>query len=310
MERIGKALRAPARSHIVSVAVRTLGEGKGFGLDEALDQIGAITGPLLCAYVMSMSAGSLLGRYRAAFLTLALPGVGTFLLLLLAWRRARLQRLVEPSGSPPKKDAESQQKEGGPTSLGRPLRLYLLAIALLAAGFVDWALVGLHFSRSALIPPSYIPLLYAEAMAVDGIAALVLGVLFDRWKGRRGAWALVLGTVVSLAAPPLIFLPIAGTPRLGLFIVGLGVALWGVGMGAQESICKAAIARFVPAEQRARAYGTFYSLYGISWWAGSAILGLLYDRSRLLLVLFSVTAMLLSALLLFFMAMDRSEERG
>jgi MFS family permease len=97
-----------------------------------------------------------------------------------------------------------------------------------------------------------IPLLYAVAMAVDAVAALVLGRLFD-----------VFGLSILVAVPLLsrLFAPLAFTRSVGLVITG--AVLWGIGMGAQESIVRAAIATMIPANRRGTAYGVFNSVYGV-----------------------------------------------
>jgi MFS family permease len=126
--------------------------------------------------------------------------------------------------------------------------------------------------------------LYAVAMGSDAVAALLLGPLFD----RIGLRTMVVATVLSALAPPLAFL---GGPEA----VVLAMLLWGVGMGAQESILRAAVARLAPAERRGTAYGIFNAGYGIAWFAGSMLLGVLYDRSVAALV---VVAMLLQVMAL------------
>jgi MFS-type transporter involved in bile tolerance (Atg22 family) len=79
----------------------------------------------------------------------------------------------------------------------------------------------------------------------------------------------------------------------------LGMALWGVGMGAQESIMRAAVAGMVPAARRGTAYGVFNTGYGLLWFAGSALMGMLYDVSLPALIVFSVLAQLLAVPVLF-----------
>jgi MFS-type transporter involved in bile tolerance (Atg22 family) len=74
--------------------------------------------------------------------------------------------------------------------------------------------------------------------------------------------------------------------------VVIGVMLWGVGFGAQESIMRAAIAGMIPSSRRASAYGIFNTGYGLFWFLGSAAMGLLYDLSLPALVIFSVIAQL------------------
>ena len=87
---------------------------------------------------------------------------------------------------------------------------------------------------------------------------------------------------------------------LGNFSVAmLGMVLWGIGMGAQESIMRAAVAGMVPAARRGTAYGVFNSGYGLLWFAGSALMGLLYDVSLPALITFSVVAQLIAVPVLF-----------
>ena len=99
-----------------------------------------------------------------------------------------------------------------------------------------------------------LPLLYAGAMLVDAVAALFFGMLYD----KKGVRALVLSTLIS--APFAFFVFICRTVPLLL----LGIALWGVGMGAQESILKAAVTGMVPKQSRATGYGIFECSFGIS----------------------------------------------
>jgi MFS-type transporter involved in bile tolerance (Atg22 family) len=70
--------------------------------------------------------------------------------------------------------------------------------------------------------------------------------------------------------------------------------LWGIGLGAQESIMRAVIAQLVPIEKRGVGYGIFNTLFGLFWFAGSFLLGFLYDFSILALVAFSVIFQALS----------------
>jgi len=76
------------------------------------------------------------------------------------------------------------------------------------------------------------------------------------------------------------------------------MVLWGIGMRAQESIMRAAIADIIPADKRGSAYGIFNTAYGVFWFFGSALMGILYDISIPYLVIFSVVAQLVSIPLL------------
>jgi predicted MFS family arabinose efflux permease len=154
---------------------------------------------------------------------------------------------------------------------------YLAAAALVAAGFADFPLIAFRFSETGVVSAPDVPLLYALAMGVSGAASLAFGRLFD----RSGLRILVPLTIVTAAFAPLVFLGDAGP-------VVVGVALWGVGMGVHESIIPAAVATMVPVARRASAYGLFTAGYGIAWFAGSALMGFLYDVSFPLMIVLSV----------------------
>jgi len=271
LERIGKALRNPPRDAMLSFAGTRMGRGWGFALHEAMDQIGATTGPLLVAAV-------LYGRndYRFAFAMLLVPAVISLAVLLTARAIYPTPRDLEPSA--PRLD---------PHGHASPFWLYLAATACIAAGFADYPLIAYHFGKAGTVPPEWIPLFYAVAMGVDGLAALAFGTLYD----RKGMPVLIAASLVSVPVAPLVF--------LGGFRAALGGAvLWGIGMGAQESIMKAVVAAMTPAARRGTAFGTFNMSFGIFWFLGSALMGVLYDHSRPALVIFSVAVELLAVLLL------------
>jgi len=162
-----------------------------------------------------------------------------------------------------------------------------VAVALVAAGYADFPLIAYHFKKVAVVSDNWTPVFYAVAMGVDALAALIFGRLFD----RMGLSILVVAALLSALFAPLVFL---GDFRFAL----LGMALWGAGMGAQESILRAAVAGMVSAERRGTAYGVFNSGYGVFWFLGSALMGILYDFSIPSLIVFSVAAQLASIPLL------------
>lgn len=271
LERTGKALRTPARDAILSHATSQVGRGWGFGLHEAMDQIGAILGPLVLAGVLVFGSG-----YRQGLAILGIPAVMALLVLVVArWLYPHPEDL-EPAAPPLK-------VKGFP----RRFWWYMAAVACLAAGFVDFPLIAFHFERLKVLPEAWIPASYAAVMAVDAGAALLFGWLFD----RVGFRSLVLAVVISAFAAPLAFLG-------GIFGVVIGLVCWGVGMGAQESIMRAAVGGMVPPEKRGTAYGVFNAGYGLAWFLGSAILGILYTLSIPAMAAFSLIAQLLAIPLL------------
>jgi len=270
LERVGKAIRNPARDAMLSHATHQMGRGLGFGIHEALDQIGAVSGPLVVAAVFSLGYA-----YRAAFASLAIPAI--IALSIVAYTRFRYPR---PQTFEARKEALPEGGlKGGWKALGFPRTywIYLAAASLLAAGFIDFPLLAFHFTKTGKIEPSLVALLYALAMGVDALAALAFG----KWYDKKGLSVLAISTVISFlfAVPAFLFGGSGtGTGVWGSWGAIAGVVLWGIGMGAQESIMRAAVADLIPSNQRATAYGVFNTFYGVSWFAGSAVFGLLYDR--------------------------------
>jgi MFS family permease len=263
LERVGKATRNPPRDVMLSHAAGEMGYGWAFGLHEALDQFGAFVGPLVVASVLATQ-----GDYQTAFAWLAVPALLTLGILAAA-------RLQYPRPEEMEAEAPDVRTEGLP----RTFWIYLAAAALVAAGFADFPLIAFRFQQQSVISASVIPIFYAVAMGVSGLGSLVLGRLFD----RVGLRILIPLTLLSAAFGPLVFIGGFG-PAL------LGVGLWGLGMGVHESIIPAAVALMVPRERRASAYGLFTAGYGIAWFAGSAVMGLLYDVAFPALIAFSVAA--------------------
>jgi len=280
LERTGKAIRTPARDAMLSHASAETGRGWGFGIHEAMDQAGALLGPLLVAAVLAAW-----GSYRAGFALLAVPALAAMLTLFAAKRM-----FPDPRGLEVRRDRLET------ASFPRAFWLYLGAAGLMAAGFVDFPLVAYHFKVSALASDTAIPLIYALAMGVDALAALGFGRLFDRF----GILVLVAAALAASLAAPLLFLgalPGAVT----------GMILWGVALGAIESVMRAAVAGMTPAHRRGSAYGLFHATYGLLWFAGSALLGALYTPS--IKAVAAVSAGLQLASIPVFLAARRALER-
>lgn len=264
LERVGKAIRNPPRDAMLSHAAKQMGYGWGFGLHEALDQFGALFGPLLVALVLAVSHHD----YKTAFAALAVPAAIMLSLLAVA-------RMLYPRPQ----DLEAAPAQVTTAGLPRVFWIYLAGAALVAVGFADFPLIAYHFQRSGTVHTDLTPVFYAAAMAVSGTGSLVLGRLFD----RHGIALLVPLTLVAAAYAPLAFLG-------GFWASLIGVCLWGLGMGVHESIIPAAVAPMVSPSRRASAYGLFTAVYGIAWFAGSAVIGALFSVSLGVVVAFAVAA--------------------
>jgi MFS family permease len=281
MERVGKAIRNPPRDAMLSHATIRLGPGWAFGLHEALDQVGAVAGPLVVAAVLETR-----NSYRESFAVLLIPALLALAVLLAA-------RLLYPRPQDLEPSAPALESSG----ISSDYWIYLGAIGLVAAGYVDFPLIAYHFQQTVVVSRNWIPIFYAVAMGVDAVAALAFGHLYD----RIGISVLAAVSLISCLFAPLVFLG-------GFWTALFGMALWGTGMGAQESVMRAAVAQMVPADRRGSAYGFFNAGYGVAWFLGSVTLGALYDISLPALIAFSVVAQVASVPL-FLLAKRRMKER-
>lgn len=300
IQRMGKAIKKPAKDTIMSFAASKEGLGKSFGIQEVLDQIGAFLGPVLLYVVMLFKTeGSTFEIYSRCFAVLAVPGAITILLLLITKYKF-----------PNPENFEPEEKRFTPFKVKKEFIFYIAGISLFAFGFIDYSIIIMHVSKtytnisaqltetSSLVNSGTLPLLYAGAMLVDAVAALVFGLMYD----KKGVKALAWSTVISAPFAILVF----GTKSTSALL--LGIALWGVGMGAQESILKAAVTKMVPKSSRATGYGVFECSFGVFWFLGSWLLGVLYDISIPAMITVSVVSQL--AAIPLYIASDKLANRN
>jgi predicted MFS family arabinose efflux permease len=279
-ERTGRALRKPVVDAMISYAGKSIGRGWVFGLNEGLDQAGATIGPLVVALVLYLKSG-----FRTGFAVLLVSSLLCLATLVVA-------RFWYPR--PHELETESAHLSKA-KSFPKIYWIYVLASALIAAGFADFSLIAFHFQKRAIISETTIPLFYAVAMGAGALTNLFFGRLFDRVGFPIVIFAFFLGALFA----PLVF--------LGQFWLALsGMALWGIGMGAQNSLLKALLSEVLSVARRSTGFGLFYTGYGIAWFLGSAAMGLLYDKSIQAVVIFSVVFQLL-ALPVFLWARNWSE---
>ena len=288
LERVGKAIKKPAKNTLVSFAASEIGTGKGFAYQEFLDQLGAFLGPVMLFFIAAVKgADNLFSTYRICFALLGIPAVITISLVVLAKVKYPHPEMFE------KAQAATEEFH-----TQKSFVLYMIAICLFAFGFADFTLITLHAAKMEAFPASTLSLLYAAAMAVDAFAALFFGWLFD----RIGLKALMLSTLCSAFFSCFIFL--TGDPVL----MGVGIVLWGVGMGAQESIMKAAVSKIIPSSMRSTGFGIFETGFGIAWFLGSWLLGALYDTNPGWLVVVSVSVQILAIVFYGFCIRKQKEE--
>ncbi|MUM21617.1 MFS transporter [Mycobacterium sp. CBMA271] len=264
-ERVGKAVRSPAKDTLLSHATSVTGRGKGFAVHEAMDQLGAITGPLVVAGMLAITHGA----YLPTFAVLAIPGAAA--LALLFWLRRRVPRpeLYEDPSDSPDVPVVVRQK------LQLPLKFWLYAgfSGLTMSGFATFGVLSFHMVTRGILSPAAVPLVYAVAMAADAVAALASGWAYD----RIGPKTLVVLPIVGAAVPMLAFTE-------SLTGIVLGALLWGAAVGIQESTLRAVVADLVPSGRRATAYGVYAAVLGVATAIGGALTGYLYDVSIPMLI--------------------------
>ena len=296
-ERTGKAVRSPAKTALLAHAAGAVGVGRGFAVHKALDQAGAVAGPLLVAAVAALA-----GTLWPALAVLIVPGVAALLILL--WIRHHTgdpAAPAEPPMSPRPTEAptspERTRWSRSAASLPTSFWLFAAAAGAATAGLVTFGVISFHLTRDEVVPVATVPLIYAAAMAAEALAALVTGWLFDRLKGRV---LLALPFLVA-AVPPLAFTNNAGAALVGILI-------WGSAVGVQDSTVKALVADLIPATRRATAYGVFAAVQGAAAALGGAMAGLLYERSLPALISV-VCATQLTALVLLVNTLRRNPDK-
>jgi MFS family permease len=290
MERFGKAVRTPARDTMLSHAGAEIGRGKAFAIHEALDQSGALLGPLLVGLMIAVSG------YQLGFGVLAIPGAVALVAVLLLRRAAPdparydTHAVSEPAAVP------------GQAAVRVPLPArfwwYSAFTAVSMFGFSTFGVISYHLEVQKVMPSALIPVTYAVSMGAAALAALASGALYDR-IGLRG---LLIALPLTAAVP---FLSFTTTPGL----VWTGAVVWGAALGIHESTLRAAVADLVPTARRGTGYGIFTAIYGLAWLAGSTIIGALYSASMPGLIIFTVVTQL-AALIAFIPLLKEAPAQG
>lgn len=293
LERVGKAVRSPAKTVLLAFAANAVGRGRGFGVHKLLDQIGAFSGPLLVAAVIAAT-----GMLWPAFTILLVPALLAMALLL--WMRSRVP---DPSGFEPAAIAPTAAENASLPS-PHPRRripvtflLFSASTALTALGLIGFGVLSFHLTEANIVPLAAVPLVFALGMFAAAIAALATGRLYDRWGG-----AVLLVVPLLAAGVPLLVL----SDGVGGALVG--IVLWGAATGIQDSTVKALVADLVPPARRGTAYGVFAVFQGIGTLAGAALAGALYPNA-LAIAAVTVPAQVVALVLLIIVVRRQHHER-
>lgn len=287
MERIGKALRNPSKDTIISaVAQNQVGVGFAFGLQEALDQIGALVGPLIFTIVFFIAESNELTQYQLGYKALIIPFMLLMIFLIFAYKKIEKENLIK----------EIHAKEYKEEELQPTFWIYTFFTFFATLGFLNFSVIGYHLKAEGIFSDGNITLLYALAMGIDAITALLFGKIYDNMKLKTGIKT--SGLLTLLVIPFLsVALPIFTLSNSeGLVIAGMVV--FGIIMGVHETIMRSAIADIVPFYKRGTGYGVFNTAYGLALLGGSSLMGFLYDKDMtstiiILAILFEMIALLL-----------------
>jgi predicted MFS family arabinose efflux permease len=281
LERTGRAIRKPTVEAMLSYTTGTLGKGWVYGLNTALDEIGATLGPLIVALVLFLG-----GNYKAAYTLLLISALLTLGTLVVARINFPLPSRLE----------EGQTAHA--VGFTRAYWLYMAAGACFAAGMMSFELVSYHLLKTDLVSAPWIPVMLGFSTGCGVIASLVLGKSYD----RVGMPVVLVAVFLSALFAPFVFY---GNLAAAL----IAMPLWGIGYATQDTLLKVLIAGVLPEGKRNTAFGLFYIGYGVGWLIGSVATGLLYDRSQFALIVFVVAAQLIS-LPLFLVARQHEDRRS
>jgi len=284
-ERIGKAIRSPAKDTILSQATKRIGTGLGFAIHEAMDQIGAFLGPLLFSLLLIVGKNeNSLSQYQFGFKILWIPFIILMISVIFAYLRFPNPEIFE-----------TQKQQDNQDKLTKQFWLYSIFSFITTLGFTSFVILGYYFKEKNLIKEESIPFFYSIAMIVDAIVALIVGKIYDNLKSglkneKAGLYLLIIIPLFTLILPFFVF-----TKNYILIITG--IIMWRIVMGTHETIMKSVIADITHLKKRGTGYGIFNSFYGLSMFLGSFILGLLYKININFIIFFIIIIELLSLLI-------------
>lgn len=268
MERIGKAIRNPSKDTVLSaISENQVGVGFAFGLQEALDQVGAFLGPLIFTAVFYFTGKNTLAEYSLGYKFLFIPFVLLMLFLYYSYRVISKGNLL----------GEEYGREFKSEKLKPIFWMYMAFTFFATLGFLNFSTLGYHMKSQNILTDGKITFIYSVAMIIDALTALIVGRLYDKLKeksGKKDGGILVLGAIPVVT----LLLPFFGlTMSKNLIIVSM--IIFGIIMGTHETIMRSAIADITPFDKRGTGYGVFNTGYGLALFLGATITGYLYDKN-------------------------------
>ncbi|MDR2590186.1 MAG: MFS transporter, partial [Oscillospiraceae bacterium] len=303
MERIGKALRSPAKDTIISTVAEgedKIGTGFAFGWQEALDRAGAALGPLIFTLVFMITGRDGLAEYATGYMLLGIPFVLLLITVFIVYTKTKKTGVMEERLKA--EDAVTEATDKGTINNHQknpvnPLSkeklpvvfwIYCTFTFFSLIGFVTFVPIGFYLAYTEVFTGAQIPMLYTLAMATNAILAVGIGVLYDKIKkktGNKHSGLLMLG-FVPFASALFPFLLLSGSVTL----IIVAFLVYGIILATHSTIMRASIADVVSLRKRGTGYGIFNTAFGIALLTGSLIFGFLISNFEIIHVqLFTVS---------------------
>jgi MFS family permease len=251
-DRIGKGIRTAPRDALMADSAKEGKRGLVFGFQRAMDNAGAIMGPLTAAILLPLLHNDL----RTLFLLSAIPGVLALVVVFF------LVREVKPKKSPPRLSIKD-----GLRGVDGNFRYYLVVVLFFTLGNSSDAFLLLRASNAG-IPEAHIPILWMVLSIVKAVTGIPGGFVSDK-IGRKKV--IVSGWVVYAA----IYLAFAFvTTSSGIWIL---FGLYGIYFGLTEGAERALVADLVGEDRRGTAYGLFNLTVGVGALPASIVFGLVWQ---------------------------------
>ncbi len=255
VDRTGKGIRGAPRDALVADATPASMRGVAYGLRQALDTIGAFTGPLLAMALLAALGGDL----RAVFAVAILPATIAVLLVVLG--------VEEPREAT--------------TALAEPIRLGARSLRSLGTPFWAVATVGVvftlaRFSEAFLVlraqevglPLVFVPVVMIAMNLVYAAVSTPAGQLSDRVDRRL----VLAGGLASLITADLVLASLGSVAG-----VLLGAGLWGLHLGLSQGLLAAMVADSAPRALRGTAFGVFHLASGLASILASVLAGIVWE---------------------------------
>jgi MFS family permease len=277
LERLGKAIRSPARDTILSFASKNIGYGKGFAIHEALDQIGSVIGPFLISLILEEFG------YKYSFSSLFIPATLSFSFLIFAEKIYKKEYKLPDLQSKEKEKTDLKEKEEEKTNKKNeewqkaPVIFFFTFSALTIFSALNFQLISYHMKLNG-VKDFIIPQLFSLAMIVDAATAVPIGLIFDKMKDKRKLLVLIIMPISAALSSVFIF------SSENFFI---GCIIWGLYIGMTESVMRSSVAQITPEKKRGLFFGIFHTIYGISFLSGGLVFGKIYpDTGKILALVF------------------------